>query len=260
MLNQNPANIVVDINEQIPLETIAPDGRIGMVALATDYNIEQDLRRMLPLSVEMFTNRVINFNPLTSENLLAMADDISRAAGGILPGRGVDVAIYGCTSGTALIGLDRVTALIQQSLPGVKVTTPLLAAAEGLRKLDVKRVSVLTPYDRQINEGLVSALNELDIEISNLAGLGFNNDFDITGVPADEIVRLGTKYADRDADALFVSCTSFRASLAIERLEQALSMPVVASNPALAWHALHLLDYRKPVTGFGSLLAGLGTD
>ena len=63
---------------------------IGVIALATDFNIEQDLRRMLPDGFEIFTNRVQNANPLNLENLRGMAPDISRAAGGIVPGARLD--------------------------------------------------------------------------------------------------------------------------------------------------------------------------
>ena len=78
------------INHDITLDAIAPLGRIGLIALATDFNSEQDLRRMYPDGVEVFTNRVLNANPVTMQNLLNMAGDISRAAGGILSGLNLD--------------------------------------------------------------------------------------------------------------------------------------------------------------------------
>ena len=56
------------LDVKFELDDIAPDGHIGLIALATDYNIETDLRRMLPEGVEMFTNRVLNANPVTIEN------------------------------------------------------------------------------------------------------------------------------------------------------------------------------------------------
>ena len=86
------------------LEHLAPAGRIGVIALATDFNIEQDLRRIYPQGVEIFTSRVRNVNPLTIENLRSMAPGISAAADTILPGTTLDAMIYACTSGTVAIG------------------------------------------------------------------------------------------------------------------------------------------------------------
>ena len=111
-----------------PQEDIAPLGRIGFLALATDYNSEQDLRHILPKGTQLFTNRVANANPMTLENLRAMAPDITRAAAGLLPGFGVDAVIYGCTSGTAAIGEEKVEAAIRAAQPDVPVTNPLKAA------------------------------------------------------------------------------------------------------------------------------------
>jgi len=64
---------------------ITPYGRIGLLALATHFNSEQALRRMYPEGAKVFTNRVLNTNPVTIENLRNTAGDVSRAAGGILP-------------------------------------------------------------------------------------------------------------------------------------------------------------------------------
>lgn len=244
---------IVDLQENIALQDIAPDGRIGIVALSTDYNLEQDIRRMLPDTIEVFTNRVLYLNPMTSENLLAMAGDIERAASGILPGLGVDVAIYGCTSGTAVIGYDRIRELIQKSHPAAPVTTPLIAVVEGLKAIGAHRISVLTPYNREINLGLVEFLEQSGLEIAHLVGLGFDNDLDVTRVTPDEIVRLGTEHFDSSTDALFISCTAFRASLAIARLEKKFGKPVVSSNQALAWHCMQLLHCDRDVVGFGRL-------
>lgn len=244
-----------DLNEQLDLEQIAPDGRIGLVALSTDLCLEQDIRRILPDSIEAFTNRVHNVNPMTHHNLGLMVDDIERAAADILPGIGVDVVVYGCTSGTAVIGFDKISELLRKSHPDAGVTTPLTAAMAALQACNAKRISVLTPYNREINEGVVETIEQQGISVINLAGLGFVNDLDVTAIAPADIVRLGSTHCDPDADALFISCTAFRATLAIDALEQRLGKPVVTSNQALAWHCMELLGYRQPVDGFGQLLS-----
>lgn len=246
---------VAEIKPTLALQEIAPEGRVGIVALSTDYNLEQDIRRMLPSSVEVFTNRVMYKNPMTRENLLAMAGDIGRAAEGILPGLGVDVAIYGCTSGTTVIGYDRIAALIHGAHPGIPVTTPFTAGLAALTAVGAKKISVLTPYDRQINNGVVQSFQESGFDVLNLNGLGFDNDIDVTRINPDDIVQLGQDAMHPDADALFISCTAFRASLAIHRLESALQKPVVSSNQALAWHVLQLLQATNDIDGFGILFA-----
>ena len=239
------------------LEDIAPGGRIGLVALATDYNSETDLRRILPAGVDMFTNRVLNANPVTLENLRAMSGDITRAAGGLLPGKGVDVVIFGCTSGTAAIGEDRLADLIGATQPGIPCTNPITAARTAFGALGAKRISILTPYTEPVNDALADQFRAAGLEVLNIAGFGMDDDIEMTGLPVSAIVGAALEVRHRQADALFISCTAIRAALAVETLEEGLAIPVVTSNQALAWHSLRLMRNTSPVKGFGRLF-GLG--
>ncbi|MGI9425134.1 MAG: maleate cis-trans isomerase family protein [Hyphomicrobiaceae bacterium] len=235
------------------LEDIAPDGRIGLIALATDYNSEADLRRMLPAGVDMFTNRVLNANPVTLENLRAMSGDITRAAQGILPGHGVDVMIYGCTSGTAAIGEDEVAVRIRAAQPGVPCTNPIAAARAGLHAFQSRRISILTPYTAPVNAALADRFSEQGFDVLNIDGFGMDDDIEMTGLPLPAIAEAAIQVCAPDADALFISCTAIRAAAIVETLEEQLAKPVITSNQALVWHALRLIDNPARVRGFGRL-------
>ena len=41
----------------------------------------------------------------------------------------------------------------------------------------------------------------------------------------------------------------------IQRLEETLSAPVIATNPAMIWHLLSKLEVKDSVKGYGKLLA-----
>ncbi len=241
------------VSVDFKLDDIAPGGRIGLIALATDYNSETDLRRMLPAGVDLFTNRVLNANPLTLENLRAMSGDITRAAAGILPGKGVDAMIYGCTSGTAAIGEAEVAKKIQAAQPGVPCTNPIAAVRAALKALDAKKISILTPYTDQVNSELSARFREQGLEVLNIDGFGMDDDIEMTGIPLSAIIEGAEQACDPDADALFISCTAIRAALVVEQLERQLDKPVVTSNQALVWHCLQLLENPSEVSGYGRL-------
>ena len=147
-----------------------------MVSLATDINIEEDLRRMYPPTVQCFTSRVRNSNPCTVENLKAMAPGITAAADNILPGTKLDAYMYCCTSGTVAIGNDKITELIQDARPGVPVTNPVTAVMEAFKTLNVKKISLLTPYLESVSEEVAQFFEDQGIEVLNTAGFGFEND------------------------------------------------------------------------------------
>lgn len=226
--------------------------RIGVVALATDLTIERDMPRMLPPGVEMFTTRVKNENPLNLKNLRAMQDNIANAAATLLPGRGVHAAIYACTSGTAAIGENKIQQCMHAALPGIPVITPLSALDAAREALNIKTLSILTPYSAEINREL--AKTQSGQTALNIDGLGFDDDMKAADIPPAEIVRAAKKIFRPEADALFISCTALRAAETAEEIESATGKPVLTSNQVLAWRAARLAGCKKTTPGFGALL------
>lgn len=238
----------------MPLEPVGAHGRIGLLALATDVNSETDLRRMAPPGVEIFTNRITNANPVTLDNLRAMAGDITRAAGGILPGMRLDAMVYGCTSGTVAIGAGEIARLIQTARPGIPCSNPIDATLAAIRALGARRISVLTPYTVPVNEAIATHLSGHGIEVVSIAGFDLDQDDAMTAVPPAALLEAGIQVCDPSAELLFISCTALRVAAILDALERRLGKPVIASNQAMLWHALHLIGRRDPVEGFGRLM------
>lgn len=247
--------IIKTIQHRRPLENLAPVGCVGIIALATDFNIETDLRRIYPEGTEIFTTRVRNTNPLTIENLRAMAPYISNAADVLLPGFNLNAIIYGCTSGTVAIGVDQITQLVHKACPGVAVINPISAALAALERLSPhKKISILTPYSSDVNLEMANFFNGNGYEVSSMAGFGFEDDTAMTFIATDDIVDAAVEMFDPTSDLLFISCTALRASVVIEQIEQRIGKPVLSTNQLLAWHSLQALGYNLPIKGFGSLM------
>ena len=69
--------------------------RIGLIALSTDFTIEQDFRNICHHNpVDIFVNRIPFENPLNHKNYLKMADHISEVSSQILPSEDIDIVAY----------------------------------------------------------------------------------------------------------------------------------------------------------------------
>ena len=68
--------------------------RIGYVLLAMEQTIEDDVFRLTPPGVGSHFSRVPMPNAVTVENLLAVADELPRAAALILPEVTLDAITY----------------------------------------------------------------------------------------------------------------------------------------------------------------------
>jgi maleate isomerase len=233
------------VDLEFTFENITPKGRVGLMALATDLNIEDDLRRLLPASVKMFTSRIANSNPITIASLRNTARNIIRTAHTILPDEGVDILIYGCTSGAIILGNEKIAELIAHADPRARCINPADSAETALNALSARRISILTPYERPVNDQIARHFVRRGFEVLNIAGFDLTTDFRMSCVPPDTIAQAALNTCHPDADALFISCTSLRAAIVINQLEAALGRPVVTSNQALAWHVRQLLRIDK---------------
>jgi maleate isomerase len=220
--------------------------RIGLLALATDLNSESDLRRMLPADIGLYCNRVKHANPMTLEALREVADDLPRAGRDLLPGLTLDVVAYGCTSGTIALGEAETLALIGRAKPSRHQTTPVTASLAALKRLGSRRVSILTPYRADVNRALGDYYASRGLDVLNVSGLDMDDDYAMTAIAPETIVEAGIRAMAPEADALFISCTALRSSLAVEALEIALDRPVVTSNQAIVWHTLDLIGLTAP--------------
>ena len=234
---------------------IAHRAAIGLIVLATDQTIEHEFRQMLAIDgVAFYETRIHNAAEINPETLAEMEKGMAGATGLILPGSTLDVVAYGCTSGTVVIGEDKVFARVREARPGIACTTPITAAIAGLKALGARRIALLTPYIESVNQMLRRFIEARGIDVPVMGSFNHENDTEVARITPDSIRDAARRLvAAGPIDAVFVSCTSLRVAAIAEALEREIGMPVTSSNHALAWHCLRLAGYREPVAGFGSL-------
>ena len=243
------------VNE-VPLLDDGPGKyRIGLVALSNDYVTERDFMNMRPSDdVVFYTSRLPNTPDCSVETLQAMAPHISTAASLIVPEGRLDVIAYGCTSGTAVLGYDKIRLLIQSVRPGIACTTPLSSSVEALNRLGANRIAVLTPYIDEVNSEIAAYLEANDKSISAFTSFKIADNEQMARISPDSIFTAALAADRDDADALFISCTAIRAAEVVERIEQKLRKPVITAVQALFWQSLRLTGYTEEVSGYGQLL------
>ncbi|WP_050506509.1 maleate cis-trans isomerase family protein [Streptomyces rimosus] len=239
----------------IPFEDATPDGTVGLLALATDANIEDTLRSLLPPSVGLCTTRLANTDPITAASLCATRDRITEAARTILPGGRLDALVYGCTAGAAAIGHGEVERLLRAAHPAVQCLTPVSSAAAAMRYLGVRRPAILTPNVRELNVAIARHFGASGFEVADVVGLELAQDAHIGRVPPHVLVRAARHACGPRADGLLVCCTSLRVTPVIDRIEALVGRPVVTSNQAVLWDLARRLGFPAARTGLGQLLA-----
>ena len=230
--------------------------RVGLIVLATDVMIEKDFLKVFSgISADLFVNRITNYNPVTAENLKKMTNNITSVTDNILPGEKIDCVVYGCTSGTIVSGYDSIKKKINIAKPDALVTAPSTAALNALKKKNIKKISIVTPYIKSVNDDVVNFFKNNDFKISSNTYFNIESDVDIGKVDQDQLFEILSKIDHKDAEALFVSCTSLPVLNIIEKLEKKLSMTVLSSNQALIWETLENINKNNSIKGYGSLFS-----
>jgi len=193
-----------------------------------------------------------------------MNEDIESGARYLATAR-VDIIAYACTTGSFYrgAGWDRKMIDLIERTAGVPAVVTSPAAVEALNSIGARKISVASPYSDWGNRKLRSYLEAagfsvLNVEAEPVAAVAGQQG--INDQEPEAVVEFATSVCRPEADALFCSCTAWRAMEAVEALEKTTGKPVVTSNQATIWSAFCALGIRQPVLGFGKLLENLAAD
>lgn len=220
---------------------------LGVILLKTDETLEPEFRVLIPASgCVLHHTRVENAADVSPETLAAMAAHIPAAAGLLPSTAGFDVIAYGCTSGSLVIGEERVGDLVRSVHPGVAVTNPLTAVKARLSALGVRRIGVLTPYVEAVSAPLCDHLAAAGFEIAALVSFDVAEDRSVVRIAPGSILDAVERIAGTaPCDAIFASCTNLPTLAIAAEAERRTGVPLVSSNGALAWHMLSLAGGRN---------------
>ena len=242
------------LNRIEPKFTEKHNPRIGLITLASDFRIEKDFNNVIHgKKIDLYCNRIKSYNPLTNETLKKMSNDIPIVVKNILPDQKLDCVAYGCTSGTIAVGYQSICEKVNLVKPNTKVTTPITSAINALKALNIKKVSIFTPYTDEINKSVINYFNNQKVEISELSYLDIASDLDIGKVDPQHLFDVLVKQDLSNSDALFVSCTALPVLSIIEEIEKKLGKIILSSNQTLIWDTLKQIDNQNKINGYGVL-------
>ncbi|NIM44594.1 MAG: maleate cis-trans isomerase [Nitrososphaeria archaeon] len=231
--------------------------KLGILVPSVNYVMEPEFNMMAPEGVSIHTARMKKSRVHNAETLVLMAEEAEREAE--LLGHVADVIGFGCTSGSFVKGREwgeELTKRIEEAA-GVPATTTSVAMCEALREVDIRKLSLATPYPDETNRLEKRFLEENGFEVLSMKGLGCEVSGPQGEYPPQVAYQLGKEVDVDEADGVFISCTNFRSVEIIEGLERDLCKPVVSSNSATMWKLLKMAAVRGAIDGYGELLRKL---
>ena len=213
---------------------------------------EEEIGRYLPEGITLLSNQV-RFDRISPQGLIEMGDRVEKAAKELAE-QGVSLVIFCCTSGSFIrgIGYDRELIGRMERAAGVPALTTTTAVVAALQALNIRRLSMGTPYPDSVNRAEIDFLMQSGVEVVRSKGLGIEHPPMVSHIPSETLVRLAEEIDHPDAQAVFLSCTGLLVVDLIPRLEKIHHKPVLTSNQATLWMALKMLGREAPIP-LGSL-------
>jgi maleate cis-trans isomerase len=214
----------------------------------------ESLREMVPSEVS-----------LTHEGLGLLRDSYLDLAGktDAIVARAVDFVRRNPVQGLILTGgfLTLFNADLETRLAEavrIPVTSAVSSVTAALDALSVKRLLLVTPFSADMNAVIARHLESLGFAV--FFGPAFDKDRKPGAevkIASEEIFRKVEESFGQNpsAEAIYFQGATLDPLPLIQRLEDALGVPVVASNPAMLWNILSKIEARLSIKGYGRLLS-----
>ncbi|MDN2565078.1 aspartate/glutamate racemase family protein [Aquibium sp. A9E412] len=222
---------------------------------ATAIEGAEEWRSVAPTGVAFADARTIV--PRVDEaGLKVMMGQVLEAARQLATAK-VDLIVQCGAPGTFLRGAghdEEVVAEIEKET-GIPAITMMAAMMDGLKALGARKVAVGTIYTDEVNAQMTRYMEAQGFEVVAMGGLQITDPFEASVHDADSAYRLGRDVFRQagSADAILISCGTYRTFPVIPYLEMDTGVPVVTSNQATLWRALRYLGLRDVIPDLGKL-------
>ncbi|MEM7056461.1 MAG: arylmalonate decarboxylase [Pseudomonadota bacterium] len=227
--------------------------RLGFILMSTDPAAEADFADMAPEGVAVHVTRLKTNDYTTTETLARHIDHMAEAASRLQPEARPDIVSYHCTSGSIVLGEERVFEEIRRGAPWAKPMCIVTGVVDALQELGAEKIVIGTPYLDDINTAEADFMAAKGFEILDIQGLNIADGVDMGRVTPAYWKTFALEIDRPDADAIFLSCGGIRALEVVEEIEQAAGKPVITSNQAQFWSCLRRAGINDRLEGFGQI-------
>jgi maleate isomerase len=237
--------------------TLGYRATLGLILLQSDETLEHEMRSVLgaPGGVALHCSRVPSAPDVSRESLALMEDQLPAAAALLPAAPDYSVIGYGCTSGTSVIGADRVAQMVQRGRATMTVTDPLTALIAACQLLGLARIALLTPYVIAVSQGMRDVLTANEIDTPVFGSFDEAEEARVARIDADSLIKAATALGTSDeVEAVFLSCTNLRTLDVLPEIAAQIGKPVLSSNQVLIWHMARLAGIDVDLSRFGMAL------
>jgi len=243
--------------------------RIGQIVPSSNTTMETEIPAMLRaregILPERFTfhSSRMRMKKVVKEELEAMDRDSDRCATELSDAR-VDVLGYACLVAIMSMGKGyhresaaRLHARTGENNAAAPVVTSAGALVDGLKRMGAKKISVICPYMKPLTQLVVDYIEHEGITVHDFTALEIPDNLEVGRHDPERLLEIYKRVDRTGVDAFVASaCVQMPSLPIIQRLEDAIGIPVVSAAVCTTHQMLDRLGLERRVPDAGALLGG----
>jgi maleate isomerase len=235
--------------------------RIGLLVPSTNSTAEPDFHMAVPPGVSVHSHRLWLDPPYPRAAAMDGMNSQLEEAAKHLAAAHVEIV---CMAGTANSfykgqkGSSWMEGQMSRGAGGLPAVASSPSAAQALRYYGAKKLSVATPYPDWNNNLLREYLHSAGFEVLNVDGdpriMHDDHPQHMNDQDPSDIAAFAVSVCRHEADALFCSCSGWRAMEAVAEIERQTGKLTITTNLATVWRTLKKIDINEARPGIGRLL------
>ena len=213
---------------------------VGLMVPSNNTTMEAELLGWLPPGSTCHTLRIPRGQGLLTDETLPAYKQAAIDLGRQFSGAAIDVIAYGCTAAGFILGPDGDNDIAGQLAAGSgkPVVTTARSMVLALQALNVKNISLLTPYHDDVNQRLLAFLQSGDVAVSHFDSFYASDVAALGLITQDEVAARAKSLCLDDVDALFIACSQLPTLNVVSQLSKTWGRPVLSSIQVTAHYAM----------------------
>lgn len=226
--------------------------KLGLILPANNTVTEPELGQNTPLGVSIHATKVMARGVTPPERVKYITDSVPGARDALTDSR-VNAMSYGCMMSCLVKGAEWEEETCESlGTSDVPFQTPGRALRSALDALEVRRISVFSPYSDEVAQYVPVYFEGLGYEV--VANVNRGDLFDpqlVVNLHPEDLFRAIASIPP--ADALCILPTDLPTFQILETLEKTWGGPVVTANLAIFWSLLRAASVPDTLPGLGVL-------
>ena len=223
---------------------------VGLMVPSNNTTMEPEMLGWLPPGSTCMTLRIPRGKGLLTAETIPAYKEAAIELAREFNGHPIDVIAYGCTAAGFILGPEGDAEIAQrlEEVTGKPVVTTARSMVESLQAIGANRISLLTPYQDDVNTRLRAFLSADNIDVAHFDSFYVADVVALGEITEQQVAVRAPTLCKDDSDAMFIACSQLPTLNVVGPLTQTWGKPVLSSIQVTARRAMEAADAASSVS------------